>query len=66
MTGAEIKQAIDETNAQIEKLLVNDTFVLNSEVYYLMSLNDTRRKECPHEDDGTGICKYCMADIIGD
>ena len=66
MTGAQIKQAIDDNNSKIEKLLTNDTFVLNADVYYLMSLNDKYRKECPHEDDGTGICKYCMADIIGD
>lgn len=66
MTGMEIKRAIEDNNSKIEKLLINDTFVLNSEVYSLMSLNDNYRKECPHEDNGIGICKYCMADIIGD
>lgn len=66
MTGAEIKQAIDDNNAEIERILSKDTFVLDPRISMFMALNEQYRIECPHEDDGTGICKYCMADIIGD
>lgn len=66
MTGEEIKKAIEDNNIRIEKILLKDTFLLNAEIHHLMTLNDNYRKECPHEYDQNGICKYCMADKIGD
>lgn len=66
MTGPEIQKIIEENNSEIEKLLLVDTFVLNKEIHRLISLNEKYQKQCPHEDNGKGICKYCMAEMIGD
>lgn len=62
MTGEEIRSCLEENNREIEEILKTDVFILNKKIVALMGENDELRKECPHEYDENGICKYCLAE----
>lgn len=64
MTGQEIKTLIDENNLKIEQILTVTSFVLNKEVHRLIEENKALAVLCTnHEDDGTGLCKFCLKQI---
>jgi hypothetical protein len=64
MTGQEIRDLINENNLKIEQILSVTSFVLNKEVHRLIGENKALADLCiNHEDDGTGLCKYCLKQI---
>ena len=64
MTPEEIRENIDKNNAMIESLLVNNYFTLNKEIQQLTKTNEELAALCvDHEDDGTGVCKYCLKNL---
>lgn len=66
MTGEEIKARLEENNKKIEEILKADTFILNHDIVNLMAINDELREACPHEYNSNGICKYCLAEKLGE
>jgi hypothetical protein len=62
-----IQQKIEENNKKIEELLDIQTFVLNKEIQPLLDENKQLFSQFStleiHEDDGTGVCRYCKKQL---
>lgn len=59
MTGQEIKLFIDANNEQIEKMLREGVFVLNTRIRELLEANEALRARCNHEVIENGACVFC-------
>ena len=57
----EIKNKIDELNAELEKMIDPTTFVLNPQAVVIMDQINHLKRECDHN-FVNGICEFCYAE----
>lgn len=63
MNGPEIKARIEEINLENKKLITPDIWVINTAIQENLKEIAKLQAECPHEDDGTGVCKWCYTKL---
>ena len=56
--GKSINSQINQNNDKIEKFLITNNFLLNSQVSELIEKNKQLQNQCPHSYKN-GYCEYC-------